>query len=58
MSDRYSFNIKCPYCKKETAVLCYNGEWGESDVCDWCGKRFKIIVKFEAEKQPKGNKKW
>jgi len=50
MGDRYSFNIKCPYCKKETYVNCYNSEWGDSDVCEWCKKTFKIEMKFKAIK--------
>ena len=43
MSDRYSGVTKCPYCNKNTDYF-YAEEWSEIQVCDNCGKKFKIVM--------------
>jgi len=49
MTNRYMGTIKCPYCNKDTEFL-YADEWAETQICDNCKKKFKMRLKFVAEK--------
>jgi len=63
MTDTYFLTIKCPYCgeenpseetKKEYLAMGmgipYQDEFSNKYECDYCGKEFKIVKKFMAEK--------
>ena len=47
MSDHYTGEIKCPYCKELTEFWC---EEYASDYCNKCGKEFIIEVDIKARK--------
>ena len=52
MSDYYTFEIKCPHCKKNNWVCYMDDEYAEERAtkCEFCKKKFQIEMTFKVKK--------